>query len=187
MTKENKETETSLQDEELLTAYLDGELEDEQQLAFEARLQTDTTLANRCKEFQRSWQMLDLLPGSSERTTRLTESTMTMALKTLSTPSKAFLGWPAKRWLVVSLLSLNSLLLALISYHSITLPARQENQKTIEHIPVYKNLDALLATEEISFLKSLQQSGRFIPVSDEEVNDLSLPEIPFEEEGELKS
>ncbi len=52
------------EDDELLTAYLDGELNDEERRAVQHRLADDAKLRQRLAELQRAWDLLDELPDT---------------------------------------------------------------------------------------------------------------------------
>jgi len=66
-------------DDELVTAYLDGELTQDEVATFESRLSGDSQLRKRLQQQQRSWDLLDQLP-SAELNRNFTRSTIEMAV-----------------------------------------------------------------------------------------------------------
>ena len=66
-------------DDELLVAYLDGELQRQEQSDLEDRLLTNEKLRSRLQQLQTGWDLLEDLPGSSP-SMKLVESTLELVV-----------------------------------------------------------------------------------------------------------
>ncbi|QDT06363.1 hypothetical protein K227x_47720 [Rubripirellula lacrimiformis] len=81
-------------DDELLVAYLDGELERSDRTALENRLLDDETLRVRLQELQSGWDMLEALPSEAPNT-KLVETTLELVVADLvkhSPPKRSWLN-----------------------------------------------------------------------------------------------
>ena len=66
-------------DDELLVAYLDGELQRQEQSDLETRLLTNEKLRSRLQQLQMGWDLLEDLPDSSP-SMKLVESTLELVV-----------------------------------------------------------------------------------------------------------
>ncbi len=91
-----RETMADLNDDDKadLTAYLDGELDEETSQAFEARLSRDPKLRAEADALKRTWEMLDYLP-KPEPSNNFTNRTLErLAIRSTSTTAVV----PRRRW-----------------------------------------------------------------------------------------
>ncbi|MEN1679565.1 MAG: zf-HC2 domain-containing protein [Planctomycetota bacterium] len=140
---------------ELLTAYLDGELPDEEAAAIDRRLASDEALRKQVQEFDRVWNALDGLPRPevSEAFAQTTiemvaiEAKEEVAAKTAILPQvKRRRGWG------VAGASVAALVLGFLLVRGATMkPERQ----LLTHLPVIYRVDALQEVDGPEFLRSL--------------------------------
>jgi anti-sigma factor RsiW len=141
---------------EALTAYLDGELPYEQQLAIEARINSDPAVRRELEKLRRAWEMLDYLPRKepSPDFTQRTISQLTLIPLSQSTPvaTRRFalpplIGWLAL-WLVMVVAGYGLTALAdyqLKLFHPrLDLEAELPSERSIaEHLRIYRHIDDL--------------------------------------------
>ncbi|QEF99554.1 hypothetical protein Mal15_36190 [Stieleria maiorica] len=92
-------------DDELLVAYLDDELDDEQRKAVEKRLVAETAFQRRLQTLQTGWEWLDDLP-TEPNNEKLVESTIELLVADIIPGKKEQPGWLGKSWKRVSLVAL---------------------------------------------------------------------------------
>jgi hypothetical protein len=146
-------------DEELV-AYLDGELDAEQNLQVEQRLSADPDYRERLRELERTWDMLDELP-TGEPTQSFTQSTLELVLSedTLRQRKQQWTLWTLPlRVLTFSVvpLALFTIAFALTRYNQ-----NQPYRELLRDLPVIENIDMFTKVEDVRFLELLDQEGLF--------------------------
>jgi anti-sigma factor RsiW len=159
-------------DRELLTAYLDGEMDDDQSHALEARLGREPELRAELNAMRQAWGLLDYLPRAqpspsfTERTmSRLSVEKMPSAVSSSASASKvAPIASPPQWGLRFGLAA--SVLLAMLggfAAGAYFLPrstaeadeALVRHLHTLEHLPEYEWAD------DIEFLRSIDRPDLF--------------------------
>ena len=158
------EKEDGLQD--LLIAYLDGELDESDQQKIESELVENAELRDRLHQLQRTWDLLDELPRP-EVGNSFTQSTIEIAvsearLSPASNKNSSF-DW------VLRVLVLGSMLIAtgLIVFRSVDFSNRRSNRELLSELPIIDNVDIYLQAQNIEFLIDLHESGAFDSTANE--------------------
>ena len=154
------------QESQQIVAYLDGELDSATNAEIEKRLANDAEFALRLQQLQRAWELLDDLPQAKSNID-FTRSTVELiavsaeddlqATKNLLTQKKI------QSWLLRS--GLVSLAIFLGWFIGDWYFGREQRQ-LLRDLPVIHQLDEYRLTEDLEFLKQLQDAGLF----DEEPN-----------------
>ena len=84
-------------DDELLVAYLDDELDDEQRKAVEKRLVAEVEFQRRLQSLETGWEWLNELPNESTNE-KLVESTIELAVEDLVPRRKSKPSWLRQHW-----------------------------------------------------------------------------------------
>ena len=178
-------------DDELLTAYLDGELDEQQVVAVEQRLTEDKAFHLRMQEMQSAWEMLDQLPQAVPADSFVKTTMELTALK--PQPEAKISWWNRRRIWVAAMLTLPFLLFA--ANYMITRDAlEQPRRQLINDLPLIENFDryqkvisAGSPEDGIKFLERLSRSGTFADVEDiAPLVDIQPPEpivAPADEAG----
>jgi hypothetical protein len=162
------ESPTTESDEELLTAYLDGELSESETIAVEQRLGDDVEFHAKMKSLQQAWDLLDNLP-SVKASNEFLKTTMELAVSP-SERTGIFANWLSNIALFVAL---PFLLLGgsyLYARHSLGAPKRE----LVRDLPLIENFDryskAINIGEQpadgIRFLHEISRLGLFSDVED---------------------
>ena len=162
-------------DDELLVAYLDGELDPGDRHQLETRLADDELLRHRLYRLQQAWDALDELPRA-EPSAAFTASTVSMAAvmakesqPTTDAVTSAGFHWPPLRrtgW-VAALLLLGVLV--------VLIPRRWHYARELRDLPVAFNLDRYNDVQSLAFLERLDREDLFVDASAPVVE---LPEDP---------
>jgi hypothetical protein len=188
---DNKLPDESDPDTELLTSYLDGELDDAEIQAVEQRIASDSQFRLQMQSLQKTWDLLDALPVESADSS-FTRTTMEMVVDDARGQLKASKGHGWKRPL--KLFGLIALPIALFAGSFLLARSiqREDQLKLVEiDLPVIEKSDHYLAVDEdLDFLLSLHRSGLFSDESalysderDELVPDLSSEATPSSNAG----
>ena len=163
-------TDNPISDSELhlrLTAYLDGELGDEDHHDVEQKLLSDPQYRKAMQNMQKTWDLLDHLP-SSRVNNSFTQSTMELVIseteKELNERAFSPWTWPLRfgSLLVVTLLSLG------VSFGVTRWIKDRPNQSLRANVHVIENLKHLEYGDSIEFLELLAKRDFF----NDEVEDL---------------
>lgn len=146
-------------EDELLTAYLDGELEEAERADVESRLADDGELRLRLHQLQKTWDVLDQLPRTEVKHS-FTQSTLEIVVadaRQVSGASRMSWQWPLRIlvFLIVPALSMLS------SYYFIRYWQDRPNRQLLEDLPVIDNVDVYLKAQTPEFLTELRDSGLF--------------------------
>ena len=161
LTEENTADEID-PDVELLTSYLDGELDDSETTAVEQRAAADTKFRLQMQQLQKTWDLLDSLPSESANAS-FTQTTMEMVVDDALKEIKSRDGGRWKSSLKMLAMVVAPILLCAGSF----LVARQiqhENQQQLVKIdlPVIERSDHYQAIDKnLDFIVALHSSGLF--------------------------
>lgn len=148
--------------DELLVAYLDGELPPEERVVLETRLGRDSSLRKRLRTLQYGWDMLDDLPMATPSAILL-ESTIRMAAMEASqgkssTAASRTNGWLRSKRLWVSLITV---LCLGIGVAGARVRERQQFHWQLSQLPVAMHVDAYLNATDIAMMRTLMQLPRW--------------------------
>ena len=144
--------------DELLVAYLDGELPPEERVVLETRLGRDESLRKRLRTLQRGWDMLDELPMATPSAILL-ESTIRMAAMEASEGKPSIDGSKTNGWLKSKRLwiSLITLLCLGIGVAGARIRERQQFRLQLAQLPMAMHVDAYLNATDVSMMRTLLQ------------------------------
>jgi anti-sigma factor RsiW len=160
--------EASTIDEELV-AYLDGELDAENEARVVRRLAEDAGYRARLVQLQRAWDMLDTLQRS-EADDELVHSTVAMvavqAAEEAKTQKVRIVRRRTMAWLAVVMLVAVS---AATAYAVIQQRLSRPNRELVRDLPVIERVDEYRNIGNVEFLKQLQRENLFAAEVDHEM------------------
>lgn len=159
---------------EELTAYLDGELDDDSIAKVEKRLNDDTEYLAEMQSLQQTWDVLDALP-QAEPEESFTKTTMELivgeALKETKTKRRKYWAWLPR---TATLLLIPAILFT--TAYALTRQAQTEPDRIlIRNLSAIQNhyrYPVVMDNEGVEFLTEMKREGLFLETPD------------FEEEGE---
>jgi len=154
-------TEKREQLHEELSAYLDGELNEESRRKLEERLARDPAYRGELQQLQQTWEMLDKLP-QAKVDEKFTQTTLEMAAIVAAQETSAGgeqASWLDRRrwWLVAG--SAVAALLGGFAVGRCCWPS--PNQALLRDLPVLENLDEYREVHDIDFLRRLSREKIF--------------------------
>lgn len=146
---------------EELVAYIDGELDDSQRIAVEARLDQDADFRAEYESLCQSWKMLDYLPttNSNEDFTRTTIAMATVSLAEERTIAQRRAR--ARTWKRRLLAASGWSAVAAAAFFVVARPSWQNESKRLHDIPVIESMDAYMYGESVEFLRELHRANLF--------------------------
>lgn len=148
-------------DEEILVAYLDGELDAEERRQIEHRMATDSDFRNKMASLEQTWNMLDVLETVPVDKT-LVRSTMEMLVLDVEKEIKENEIRRKKRTIPDLLFVILMLfLIGLIGFQLASLVGIRIFTVFMRDIPVIEKLDQLQQIDSIEFLEKLNDEGVF--------------------------
>ncbi len=145
-------------DDDLLVAYLDGELPVEQHADIDQRLKVNVDLQQRVAKLRASWDILGELPIEEPRR-NLAQSTIEIVTLAMEKESRGWQGWISdNRWLVLSLASLIMFAAGIFFSNTWTNVATQRVLANLPSIVDYPSLAHIDSTEFLEKLLSLRSS-----------------------------
>lgn len=157
--------------DEQLTAYLDGELDDDVSREIEQRLGDDEQYREQLKRLDEAWSLLDHLP-QSEVDDVFTQTTVEMvALAAQDDARTAEQGRRRRVWLAWSGTVAVIVLAAVFGYLAARYRLDRPNRRLVKDLPVIENVDVYQYAESTQWLEMLDESGLF---GDEEELDDAL-------------
>lgn len=149
------------QDSQQIVAYLDGELDSATNAEIEKRLADDAEFALRLQQLQRAWELLDHLPLAKSKID-FTRSTVELIAVSAEDDLQATMNLQTQKkiqtWLMRS--GLVSLAMVLGWFIGDWYFGRAQRQ-LLQDFPVIYQLDEYRLTEDMEFLKQLQDTGLF--------------------------
>lgn len=158
MNDSNSKSSELAETDELLVAYLDGELDAEQRRDVEERLPRDDGFRRRLNELDRAWDMLDELPKTvaDEKFVRSTVEMVAVAAAEEAGAAQRQSIWP--RTISYTAVSAMVLCAAIFGYRAVNYYTEAENRELARDLPVIENLDLY---RRIDFLRQLRDEGLF--------------------------
>lgn len=192
-------------DDELLVAYLDGELDRKGQALLENRLLEDQNLRSRLQQLQTGWDLLDDLP-KPEPSLKLVESTLELVVADIvkTKPPSASI-WSRFRLPM----SVGGLCLAgvLTAYAVASTSKARAYQRQLQDLAIVENLNAYNHGSDLTLMRQLAADPSWIQmvaasreigdIQDEKITNVSatpvatreqlIEELPLEKREELNS
>ena len=148
--------------DELLVAYLDGELPPEERVVLETRLGRDASLRKRLRTLQHGWDMLDELPMATPSAVLL-ESTIRMAAMEASQGKSSAAARRASNWLRSKNLwvVLITVLCLGVGVAGARVRERQQFRSQLSQLPTAMHVDAYLNANDVELMRQLMQSPQW--------------------------
>lgn len=141
--------------DELLVAYLDGELPPDECQAVERQLAESDELRQRLRELDRAWEALDALPPATIRDdfARTTIEMVSLAAQgELSSQRSVVASGKRKRGLLIAGLAVAA---ATIGFAAVRAMLPDYNRQLVEDLPVLMQYDLLTQIPSVDFLRQL--------------------------------
>ena len=153
--------------DELLVAYLDGELAADEQVRVERRLAVDPEFRARLAQLQRAWDLLDSLERT-EADEDFARSTVEMVAVKAADDVQAERNKSRLRQAWLYAVGGTAMAMSLIAgYLLVARVADRPNRELVRDLPVIERVDEYRNAESVEFLRELHQEGLFA----QEVND----------------
>jgi hypothetical protein len=141
--------------DELLVAYLDGELDEPDRIALEERLVAEEPLRQRMTALQSGWEMLDALPVAN-----VTEDFARTTVELVAAGQSRMLRAHKRQrpWLRIGWLSLAIFLTAAGGLIGYAIPEKLHDQRfaaQLDDLPLAEHLDAYLLDVDLGLIESL--------------------------------
>ncbi len=147
--------------DELLVAYLDGELDAESSRDVEQRLANQVAVRERLHELERAWDVLEVLP-TPEINPRFTGTTLEMVAQVAEQEQQGKTSrffTPRTRRLLVGVAAL------LVAFGAGLLVSanrgRSANDQLVNDLPILEELDAYRRADNIQFLRMIRDAKLF--------------------------
>ena len=155
--------------DELLVAYLDGELEAERCQDVETQLARDDKFRRRLNELEKAWDMLDELPKTvaDEKFVRSTVEMVALEAKEEAQTQRDRSAWPRR----VSFVAVTAMVTfaAFFGYRAVQQYSNKADDALARDLPVIENLDLYRRVDNVEFLREIHDEGLF----EEETKDAS--------------
>jgi hypothetical protein len=164
-------------DDELLVAYLDGELDRGEQTALESRLLDDAALRRRLQQLQTGWELLDELPNPAP-SLKLVESTLELVVAdVIKAAPRPKSQWSQHRW-PIAVASL-CLLGVIGSFVVVGVKRYREYRQQLEDLAVVENLDAYYYGSDLALMRQLFADPEWsnMLAASQEIGDLQVESI----------
>lgn len=153
--------------DELLVAYLDGELAADEQVRVERRLADDPEFRARLAQLQRAWDLLDSLERT-EADEDFARSTVEMVAVKAADDVQTERNKSRLRQAWLYAIGGTAMAMSLIAgYLLVARWADRPNRELVRDLPVIERVDEYRNAESVEFLRELHQEGLFA----QEVND----------------
>lgn len=147
---------------EELVAYLDGELDDVGTQQVERRLASDPAVREEIHQLERAWDLLDDLPRE-EADESFTQSTVEMVALQAEEALEAELARRPRRKVVQWLLAAACLGLAgFLGAFAAGWTIPHPDDALLRDLPALQRLDQLQQADNVEFLRTLRDEGRFL-------------------------
>jgi len=146
---------------ERLTAYLDGELGEQEQLQVEELLARDENARLELRQLERVWDALDQLPRA-ELDTRFAQTTVELVAVAAEEDVKALReSEPRRRRRTTLLLGISFVAALLLGYSLVGTLADRRDDRLARDLPLLENLDAYRQMQDYEFLELLEAGHLF--------------------------
>ena len=189
-------------DDELLVAFLDDELDDNQRQKVEQRLLDDASFATRLRSLQSGWDFLDDLPDVAGNE-KLVESTLEMVVSEIA-PAQVLKQSPMRRYRTAIIVATVSLIGFVGGALVVAALYRADRQGQLKDLAIAEDLDAYLLGDDFDFFRELdansewramldaQEAGGMTMVTPSVIKGVALEdraeflhELPLDERGRL--
>ncbi|MEO1529424.1 MAG: hypothetical protein AAFX06_28720 [Planctomycetota bacterium] len=189
-------------DDELLVAFLDDELDDQQRQKVEQRLLDDNSFATRLQALQSGWDFLDELPDVSSNE-KLVESTLEMVVSEIA-PVARVRQSAVRRHRTTIVVAVFSLIGLLGGAFAVAAKNRVDRMTQLKDLAIAEDLDAYLLGDDFDFFRDLdanaewramldaQDAGGVTMVTPSTIKEVALEdrakflrELPLDERGRL--
>ncbi len=141
-------------DDQLLIAYLDGELDDPAAAELETRLADESGLRKRLHEFQKTWDMLDEV-NCSTADNRFVKSTIEMVVTSATGKRTRWHRWPIR--IGVGLVALA--LPAMLAFQTVRYFQNQPYRHFVANLQFWENVDMYDKIDSIEFVEQMRATG----------------------------
>jgi len=150
------------QESQQIVAYLDGELDSAMNAEIEKRLADDAEFALRLQQLQRAWELLDELPRAKSNID-FTRSTVELIAVSAEDDLQATKNRQTQKKIQSLLIRSGLVSLAIVMGWFIgDWYFGRTQRQLLQDFPVIHQLDEYRLTEDMEFLKQLQDAGLFI-------------------------
>jgi anti-sigma factor RsiW len=147
--------------EDLLVAYLDGELDSQQTVEVERQLAANPQLRRRLHELQMTWDVLDCLPQTITAD-QFTKSTIEMVAAEATRDLRRQVQSRSMTWLKRGGLAAVALVAAWGGFQTVRQYQTAEMRELARDLRVIENLDIYRSVRDLEFLKRLEKAGLFV-------------------------
>ncbi|MDO4586858.1 MAG: hypothetical protein Q4C95_06105 [Planctomycetia bacterium] len=154
-------------DDELLVAYLDNELNDQERETFQKRLEQSEIFRKKLEELKSTWNMLDELEQTS-LDPKITQSTLKMVA--VDVENQLLIQKKHNRWLFIQrgiLICIFLFLTFCLGNWTVSMFVPDQMEQLKKDVPLLILLDQLEIVSDFDFLVQLKESGYFaLPFSE---------------------
>ena len=147
--------------DDLLVAYLDGELDPQQTVDVERKLADDVVLRRRLHELQASWDVLDCLPQTLTAET-FTKSTIELVTREATRELQRTRRHKQSTWLRRGALAVLAIGAAWGGFQTVRTFQTASQRQLARDLRVIENMDLYRSIDSLEFLKQLEQAGLFV-------------------------
>jgi len=169
MTESDSNTTELASTDELLVAYLDGELDADRCHDVETKLARDDAFRRRLNDLEKAWDLLDELPTTvaDEKFVRSTVEMVALEAQEEAATVRQQSAWPRR----VGVAAIGAIILfaAFLGYRTVAQLASADDDALARDLPVIENLDLYRRLDAMEFLHQIHKEGLF----EEESNDAS--------------
>ncbi len=142
-------------DDELLVAYLDGELDRSDRTTLENRLLDDATLRTRLHQLQSGWDMLEALPEPAP-SVKLVETTLELVVADIVKAKRSQSSWMSRFQYPLGVIAA-CLISALIGLGVTRLIQRRGYRNELRELAIAENLDAYNHAVDLELMRQLNR------------------------------
>lgn len=151
--------------DDLLVAYLDGELDAQQTNELERRLSEDSELRRRLHELQKTWDVLDCLPHALTAE-KFTKSTIELVTREATRELYKRRRTQPVAWLSKLALAAFGGLMFWGGFQTVRMFQTAQTRALARDLRVIENLDLYRSINDLEFLQQLEQAGLFVSEDD---------------------
>ncbi|TWU60212.1 hypothetical protein Poly51_04870 [Rubripirellula tenax] len=146
-------------DDELLVAYLDGELERADRTRLENRLLDESGLRSRLQQLQSGWDMLEELPDPAP-SVKLVETTLELAVADLVAASPDRTSWFSRWRYPIGILG-SCLATAVLAMGATALAKKYAFRNELQSLAIAENLDAYNQAVDLNLMRQLSRDDQW--------------------------
>ena len=161
-------------DDELLVAYLDGELGRQEQSDLEKRLLDNENLRLRLQQLQTGWDLLEDLPGSSP-SMKLVESTLELVVADIL-KEQPVNETKSRRWAIPAGLLILCMIIGTMAYFIENTIRKNAYQDELDDLVLAGNLNALNYGSDLQLMRELSANRNWAQMiaASKEIGDISI-------------